>query len=253
MELFHGLRVIRAVGKNEKYSFEDKDYGPALVLPDEYLINNNLPNALLTCSRKDGRYSLNTGYVEGISPFANPFVLHYMGERDLVYLLNQNLFSHIIFTGGIDLRPEIYKGNPELAEDIDDRRDAFELFLFQEALRRGYPMLGICRGMQLLNVACSGTLKNVDGHRANDKKILPHSIKIGKASWLYSLYRNSLKVNSFHHQAVDKVGTGLDINAYSDDGVVEGFCNKEKRIFAVQWHPEEIESGKKIFKFFFKQ
>ena len=253
MELFQGLRLIVIKENKGAYSFEDKNYGPALIVPEGHRIKDGLPNVLLTFGRKDGKCFVYTGYIKNVAKFANPFILHQMSERDLVHILNQNIFSHVIFVGGIDINPKHYSGDSKLAEEIDDRRDDFELFLFQEATRRNYPVLGICRGIQLINIACGGTLKNLKNHRAKDKKMLMHSVVIPKNSWLFPLYKGSLEVNSFHHQAIDRLGKDLHICATADDGTIESIQHMKSQIYGVQWHPEEINSGEKIFEHFFKQ
>ena len=253
MDQLAGLRLITIEAKDGKYSFPDKHYGPALFVPADHKYKESLPNVLITSARKDGEYFVYQAYIKNIMPMANPFILHHMSLRDLNYTLNQNLFSAIIFVGGNDISPSYYKSDIKSAKDIDERRDNFEFALFNEARRRNIPVLGICRGMQFLNVFCGGSLKNIENHKAENKQILLHKVKIQKNSWLKEICGNSMKVNSVHHQAVNDLGMDLQVDAIADDGIIEAISHKNLPFFGVQWHPEEMSSGKKVFKFFFKK
>lgn len=161
----------------------------------------------------------------------------------------------VVFTGGDDMHPRAYgqDPHPEIAL-MDSERDAADLALMQCALERGLPILGICAGMQLLNVACGGTLHqhlpDAEGsrypalhvlHRSDDDGSGSHPVAIEPGSRLAAVAGAAeLSANSLHHQAVDRIGSGLRISARASDGVVEGIESATERFaIGVQWHPEE--------------
>ena len=180
------------------------------------------------------------------------------------------LADGIVLTGGYDIDPENYnKYAYKKVKFLDSLRDKQELKLIDYALKKGKSVLGICRGFQLMNVYFGGTLyQDIEEDVATDylhfggkfpkyKKI--HPIKIDKDSILFDIFNNEdLDVNSFHHQAVDKLGQGLKKTAYSPDGIMEGFESTEyDNVWAVQWHPEIMfkyyPEQLKIFKEFIKK
>jgi putative glutamine amidotransferase len=154
----------------------------------------------------------------------------------------------LVLSGGIDLNPALYgeERHPE-ADQPNDARDALEITLVNQALDRDLPVLAICRGMQLLNVARGGTLKqHIEQrgvHRRYDKeKPIPvHLVDVEPGSRLAGIVEaGKVAVNSRHHQAVGKLGAGLSISARAEDGVIEGIEVPGKRFaVAVQWHPED--------------
>ena len=151
----------------------------------------------------------------------------------------------VILPGGGDLNPELYHEENTLSEDIDDRLDAFEFDVIEKALRYQKPILGICRGLQALNVYFGGSLiqniERIDIHTREQEADKVHATKVEKDSFLYRLYGSErISVNSAHHQAVKELGKGLVTVQYSEDGIVEGICHKEYPIYAVQWHPERM-------------
>jgi len=173
----------------------------------------------------------------------------------------------LMLTGGTDINPQLYgqDADPETSSPDDDR-DAMELSLLREALRNDLPVLAICRGMQLLNVAQGGTLhqhlSSVSMHEQRQPCQLPgqhravHDIVVTQNSKLASIIGTGThEVNSRHHQAIDHLGEGLDITAVSPDGVVEAVEVPGKRFaVAVQWHPEDriavSEEDRRLFESF---
>jgi putative glutamine amidotransferase len=148
----------------------------------------------------------------------------------------------LLLSGGSDVDPDLY-GQPRQAatQNVDRARDALELRLIDEALRRDLPVLAICRGMQMLNVALKGTLnQNVAGHRAPGVAEV-HAVNLHPGTRLAAVVgAAACSVNSRHHQAVDRIGEGLVVSAQAPDGVVEGFEHPGKNfVVAVQWHPED--------------
>jgi putative glutamine amidotransferase len=130
----------------------------------------------------------------------------------------------IVLTGGADVEPSRY-GHDNHASDTEPDRDEVEFTLFETALGDGLPVLGICRGLQLINVHQGGTLQqHVPEHSRYD--IAPHEeshvLTITPGSTLHRLYGDTARVNSLHHQTVDAVGRGLTVTAVAEDGTVEG-------------------------------
>lgn len=157
----------------------------------------------------------------------------------------------LVLQGGADIDPATY-GEPRGAElDVTDPvRDRFELDLVHAFIEYGKPVLGICRGMQLINVACGGTLHqdltaaSVTAHPHYLEDLYDehtHALKFREHGWLEALYPDAAnpQVNSIHHQGVKRLGGGLSIEAWSEDGVVE--CIRAQAhpfVVGVQWHPE---------------
>lgn len=163
-------------------------------------------------------------------------------------LVSLNGVSGLLLTGGEDVNPERYgeAAVPE-TEMPDDERDAVELALIAEALQRNVPTLAICRGLQILNVQHGGTLIQhvgpVERHcqRLPDRAQPVHPVTIEPNTLLSAIAgTDTWQVNSRHHQAVAKLGTGLRVSARdSGDGTVEALERPDKRfLLAVQWHPE---------------
>jgi putative glutamine amidotransferase len=157
-------------------------------------------------------------------------------------------FAGLLLGGGLDLNPRLYsqEKHPD-ADEPNDARDAMELRLLEEALTRGLPVLAICRGMQLFNVARGGSLVQhiaaTDLHRVypDDRGAPAHEVAIAEDSKLArALGTTRAFVNSRHHQAVDRVGDGLVVTARSDDGMIEALeLPGSPYALAVQWHPED--------------
>jgi putative glutamine amidotransferase len=155
----------------------------------------------------------------------------------------------LLLPGGGDVTPDHYGGAAHATNyDVCSERDAFELALVRAALGRdGFPMLGICRGMQILNVALGGDLvphlpeqygEDV-AHRARDVKPVMHPVTIDAQSLLGGIHgATQMIVHSIHHQAVRRLGDGLRAVAWSPDGVVEAIESPAHVVMAVQWHPE---------------
>lgn len=154
----------------------------------------------------------------------------------------------LLLSGGIDVNCKLYKQSKHpKADAYDDVRDAFEFNLASEALVRDIPVLGICRGMQLLNVVCGGTLiqhlDNVHIHqvRPADLWTVAHDVTVSTESKLFELLQQErFGVNSRHHQAVDSLGAGLRVCARAvPDSVIEAIEMPSARfVVGVQWHPE---------------
>ncbi|ANH81939.1 hypothetical protein A8C56_14035 [Niabella ginsenosidivorans] len=159
----------------------------------------------------------------------------------------------IVFSGGVDLSPEYYSGATLYANApgrFNRERDIFETAVFRETQQRGIPVLGICRGMQLINCIYGGTLiqdlgtKN-EVHRVANNLDKVHGITIVSGSLLHQVIGNEhCAVNSAHHQAIGATGEGLQITATSADGVAEAMerttTAHQPFLLCVQWHPERM-------------
>lgn len=162
----------------------------------------------------------------------------------------------LVITGGYDLDPASYGQQPHPATDAPRTdRDAWEFALLRGALERGLPVLGICRGTQVLNVARGGTLhQNLPdvlghcGHRAGDGVFTRLPVRTVAGTRLAALVGASVDVPCYHHQAIDRVGSGLVVAATDGDGVVEALeLPGDAFALAVQWHPEQSLEDLRLF------
>jgi putative glutamine amidotransferase len=151
----------------------------------------------------------------------------------------------LLLSGGTDVNPTLYgHARDPRSEDPDDELDALEQSLLQQALARDIPVLAICRGLQLFNVAhAGGTLvQHIEGHsvRGDDLSIPAHTVLVEGGTMLSRIMgAGEHRVNSRHHQAALDIGSGLVVSARAADGVVEAMELPGKKFaVAVQWHPE---------------
>ena len=154
----------------------------------------------------------------------------------------------LVMTGGADPDPSLYgeDPHPELGE-IERARDEWELSLIRAALDRRLPMLCVCRGAQLLNIALGGTLvqhlDEADTHAlwTTSRTDRCHVVKVAAGSRLAALYGDTVATNSLHHQAVGRPGRGVVVTGTAEDGVIEGYeLEGRPEVLAVQWHPEML-------------
>lgn len=147
----------------------------------------------------------------------------------------------VLFAGGEDVDPSFYGAtpHPQLWATAPER-DAFELALITAAIERDVPVLGICRGQQLLNVALGGTLnQHVEGHLQEEHRaVRTHDVRTVEGTRHASLYGDHVRVNSLHHQSIAELGHGIVAAAYDGEGMVEAIDVPGARAIAVQWHPE---------------
>ena len=158
----------------------------------------------------------------------------------------------LLLSGGPDIDPLLY-GEEKISQcgEISPRRDAMEISLFLKALERGLPVLGICRGLQVMNVALGGTLyqdidtqlKEAIMHPCYDRpRDKTHEVTVIEDSLVHRMTGlKRFSVNSRHHQGIKRLGHGLVATAYSGDGLIEAVDDPgQKFVTAVQWHPESI-------------
>jgi putative glutamine amidotransferase len=163
----------------------------------------------------------------------------------------------LILTGGLDVDPALYGAEPHPLTDPPRRdRDAWELALFQEAERRRMPVLAICRGLQLVNVARGGTLHQhlpealgTERYRIGGGVYASNEVFVDGDSGLAELIGpGRLTVHSYHHQGIDRLGEGLVVTAQSEDGLPQAFeSTRDGYVVGVQWHPEENVEDRRLF------
>jgi len=162
----------------------------------------------------------------------------------------------LIITGGRDVDPGTYDHVPHPATDRPARdRDAWEFALLGVALRRGMPVLGICRGAQVLNVALGGTLHQHlpdllghSGHQQGSGQFSTSTVRTVEGSRLAGLLGDEAAVQCYHHQGIDRPGEGLTVSARDTDGLIEAVeLTGDDFVVAVQWHPEETLDDLRLF------
>jgi putative glutamine amidotransferase len=163
----------------------------------------------------------------------------------------------LILTGGLDVQPELYGAERHpLTDPARPDRDAWELALFRGADERRIPVLAICRGLQLVNVARGGTLYQhlpddlgTDRYRIGGGVFATNDVAVDEGTRLAELVgTENLRVHSYHHQGIDRLGDGLVASARTDDGLVQAIeSDGETYLVGVQWHPEENSEDRRLF------
>lgn len=202
--------------------------------------------------RRGGLHVLREDYVKSVEMAGGlPLVLAPGTAADAPDLLDR--IDGLVLSGGSDVDPALYGAppHPKLGP-VFRERDDFELSLTREAVARDQPILAICRGHQVLNVALGGTLVqdipsellgDTDHDPRSERWERAHDVRVLQDTRLGAILgRETVAVNSFHHQAVERLGEGLVVSAYSSgDNVVEGIEMPDRRfVVGVQWHPESF-------------
>lgn len=214
------------------------------------------PIVALTSTTKiiDGlaRVRLNEAYVNAVRAAGlTPLILPPMPPEELGPVLDA--VRGVVLTGGEDVDPVRYGAERHAEVDaVHAKRDACELAVVRSARKRGLPTLAICRGIQVVNVALGGTLvqdipsqrpSDIDHDQSKERERRVHDISVERDSKLsLALDSLTLRVNSSHHQALDRVADGLRVTARSPDGIIEGveWSGDDWWMLGVQWHPEEL-------------
>lgn len=210
----------------------------------------------ITCGTTvDGeKYYLPTPYVRAIEKAGGTPLLVPPLELKDNFTRILNAIDGLLLAGGKDPDPILYGEEPTGVRRIDPGRDFSELQITKLALRKDIPILGICRGCQVLNVATGGTLnQHIQGlkHWQSAPVEYPtHEIEIKKGTILFNLLKSKkLRVNTFHHQSVRALGTGFIASAKAKDGVIEGIESKNhKFVVGVQFHIEHLWESIPLFK-----
>jgi putative glutamine amidotransferase len=192
------------------------------------------------------QYSIPGEYVDAVRAAGIEVLL--LAEGDAEACLRP--LDGLVLSGGGDLDPETYGGEVhEKTYMVDRERDRFELELAQLVLDKGMPLLGICRGLQILNTALGGSLVphvperygEVIAHRAPPREPIAHDVEVlaTPSRLAAAIGSGSAKILSWHHQAVDRLGQGLTVTARAADGLIEALePDGDGWVVAVQWHPE---------------
>lgn len=225
--------------------------------------------------KNEKRHYISSNYINAITEAGGtPIIIPMYDNPELANQIIP-LIDGIVFSGGCDIDPKYFGEDPhdKLGEVVPEL-DAMELSLFKKIVEdTNIPILGICRGLQVGNVACGGslfqdisltqaTLKHSLGEDANQYEIA-HKVLIDRDSRLYNIVgKDEIGVNSFHHQMAKKIASGLKMVAVSEDGIIEALepenPSDDRFILLVQWHPEMLapsdsisdETSKKILKAF---
>lgn len=199
------------------------------------------------------RVNVSFHYIESIEMAGGiPIVIPECRHLDTVHAYLERIDA-LIISGGVDVSPYLYGENPiKEVTFFSVERDRFEIALVKGAIERNIPIFGICRGVQIINVALGGTLYqdisaqtgSVYGHMPEGMPVnqLYHKVELQDNSLIRSLFKDkSFLINSFHHQAIKELGEGLKATAFSDDGIIEAIELEDNRsVYGVQWHPEDL-------------
>lgn len=170
--------------------------------------------------------------------------------------------SAILLPGGGDITPAFFGQKNAGSKNIDTELDIIQLQAMELAVREKKPILGICKGMQIINVFFGGTIvqdmQNAKNHRyihPEEKRDVAgdqmHDSRIMPETFLWEIYGKNLCINSAHHQCIDKPGKNLEVAQFANDGTPEALFHKTLPIYGVQWHPERLlPEGEKLFRFF---
>lgn len=210
---------------------------------------------LVVPSNDDEKFFINKNYIKNIKDFNIPYYISDYNIKNIDY----SFIGGILLTGGGDIEPTFYNEKKHYkTSDIFIERDMFEISLLKDAFKRKIPTLAICRGIQIMNVAFGGSInQHIDGHiQKEDKSTKTHYVNIEKSTILYEIIKEDvIKVNSVHHQAIDKVAKNFKVCATCDN-IIEGieYINKDIFFMGVQWHPEALYDNysKSIFEHFIK-
>jgi putative glutamine amidotransferase len=227
---------------------------PIILITSDYIGGEEAEKQGLTRTKDQDLNVCNWDYIDAVQLSGGiPLVAPNMDvdEKSIEEIIS--IADGILFSGGGDVNPEYYNEKVKFDNvSFDQRRDCFEMSLITKVLDMNIPVLGICRGMQLINVAAGGNLyqdikeqyETVISHSIPDSRKwdIVHEIELVKGTKLYGVYDSKIRgVNSFHHQAVKSLAPSLKASAYSEDGLVESFELESTRfLIGVQWHPEKM-------------
>ena len=201
---------------------------------------------------KDLRINMHGAYGQAISCSGGiPLVLPYIENEEIIAEFVDRC-DGFLFTGGADVDPRYYgEEKKSTCGETEPNRDKLEMAVLSRALKSGKPIMGICRGLQIINVAMGGKLyqdiptefETRIGHQqtegANDPS---HTIIIENGSPLEGVIgKREMTGNSFHHQAIKSLANGLEVSAVAADGIIEAvYAPDKKYLCAYQWHPERL-------------
>ena len=224
-----------------------------------------------------------TSSQQGIRPEPGGSYVHYcnavrnLGGEPHIIGLDQPLeeldalvasLDGLILSGGGDVQTRLYQGDEtQPVEDVLKDRDTLELGLINKVLAADLPLMGICRGLQVLNVALGGklithiptqfptTIQHSNPYPQNPRELIAHEVALESGSRLAAIYNiGQVQVNSRHHQAVDEIAAGCQVTAHATDSLIEALEVPDARfVLGVQWHPENLQAipaHQRLFKAF---
>lgn len=205
-------------------------------------------------------YTIDPEYMDGVERAGGQAVL--VGfARDVDDAKNRlQPFDALLLSGGNDVDPDLYGAEVDGSVDVNPTGDHSDAAYMVAALELGLPVLGICRGIQIINVALGGSLlqhvwDSSDIHPARDNGPDPvsnademfarrHAVRFEAGSLISKIFdADSLETNSLHHQAIDRLADNLMVTGRADDGIIEVVEHRHKPLLAVQWHPEQMPLG----------
>jgi putative glutamine amidotransferase len=200
--------------------------------------------------------SVTDAYIQALIQAGAAPLLIPLGTQDAALQAIVDRLDGVLFTGGGDVAVDLFNGKPhQRVGDVDTDRDRVEISLVQRVVQQKRPFLGICRGIQVINVALGGTLYTdiADQHPGAlrhdwypqiPRDYLAHTVEVSANSRLAGILgRTQVEVNSLHHQAVQQIAAGLTPTAYAPDGILESVELPEHPFgLGVQWHPEWLQA-----------
>jgi putative glutamine amidotransferase len=219
------------------------------------------PESVTLASRFDGHGSFcGVSYSRAVEMAGGiPLIVPLTNDRKLLDFFLQHC-NGLLLIGGGDVNPSRYGRRLRATErktlwGVDDVRDEMEIYLCRQASKRDLPVLGICRGIQVMNVAFGGTLlPDISGHRNSKPDALAHEIEWIRIGKLKRALAACDTVNTSHHQAVDRIARGFQAVARAHDGIIEAMERSDARFFcAVQFHPERLVNVAPAFRKLFRE
>ena len=204
----------------------------------------------LTMYDFDKKLDINNAYLTSIEQAGGiPICIPNATEENVEALLN--IIDGLLLIGGADIDPILFGEEPHRnLGSVVRKRDDSDIVLMNAALKKQMPILGVCRGQQVMNVALGGTIiqdiptqvENTLLHKQTSKRgELAHSVDVTTPKFKEIFGEESFRVNTFHHQSIGKIGEGLVVSAVAKDGIIEGIEHESHPYcVAVQWHPEEL-------------
>ena len=207
---------------------------------------------IIICGLVDNKQFVTDTYIQAIKSAGGlPLILPLVKSKTVIqdYV---SLCDGFLFCGGGDITPLLFGQEPDYGIGATDiTLDLFQIRLMKEILKAEKPVLAICRGMQIMNVACGGTihqdLNEVNFETINhmqtslSRKDISHKVFFKQNTRLHRMFGNFLFTNSFHHQAIDRLGLGLIISGTTGDDIIEAIeMPSHTFVVGVQWHPESM-------------
>ena len=207
-------------------------------------------------------YAIRENYLSCLHKFgAIPFPLFHQNSVNNYFL--KTLDGLVITGGNFDINPALYSETTDGSRNIKNKRTNFEIEIFKKFLQTSKPILGICGGEQLMNVATGGDLiqdirtsieTSIEHEQTNPRNEVSHEVHIKKSSMLFQIIKEDrIKVNSAHHQSVKKIGENFTASASASDEIIEAIEHTQHTwCLGIQWHPEFLitDADKRIVKSF---